>query len=419
MKMAPMDIVVSDTVPTFNRPDVRLDIVCFSTAHWDAKLWTNRQRLMSILAERHRILFVEPGLFNKEYTKNLVGDDPRRFLPSNWIREVKRNLWVYAPNILPLYREPDVARRAGWKIALTQIRRFCRAHHFDAPVLWTYTPESAAILGQLRERLVVYDCVDNYAATPYYARKPERAKRLQELERALLQQADVVTVTSRNLYDEKRRWSQNTHYVPNVGDAEHFGRALLDSTPIPDDMGNIPHPIIGFIGAVNSYKVDFPLLAEAAQARPDYHFVLIGPLGGWADDGGLSMLDHPNIHLLGPREYESLPGYLKAFDVCMIPYLQNEYTNGVFPLKFYEYLAGGKAIVSTSLPSLSEHREFCYLAADVSEFVALLSCALAETDDALRRARVEFAQKNTWNHRAARIEELAINALDFGERNTA
>lgn len=387
------------------------DIICLSTAHWDAPLWTNRQRLMNIYTQNHRVLFVEPGLYSKSYTLDFVRRQPGRLQPSQWIHKEKENLWVYSPNLLPLYRySPQIQNRA-WAIALRHIQKFCRQNKMDQPVLWLYSPAAIGALGHLNESLVVYDCVDNYAATPYYAKSRTRAELLQKQENRLLQCADLVTTTSHSLFEEKNQINHNTHFVPNVGDAEHFGKALLSETPIAEDIAEIQKPIIGFIGAVNAHKLDFDLIVEIARKSPQFQYVFIGPTAGWGGNTDTSRLNLPNIHLLGARDYNLLPNYLKAFDICIIPYALNSYTQHVFPLKFYEFMAAGKPIVATPLPSLSSQKDMIYIAETAEKFVGSIHAALDEHDGTIRQKRIDLARQNTWQHRAMRIEELVTTAL--------
>src|SRR5687767_4093477 len=103
-----------------------LNFVCFSTAHWDAPLWTNRQRIMNILSETYPVLFVEPGLHSKVYTRQLLRQRPGCFWPGRWFRQEKERLWVYAPALLSLYRFSPRLQAASWQIALAQVRHFCR-----------------------------------------------------------------------------------------------------------------------------------------------------------------------------------------------------------------------------------------------------------------------------------------------------
>ena len=385
--------------------------ICFSTAYWDAELWTNRQHIMDRISRKYPVLYVEPGIHSKRYFRGLLFKQPTRLLPWNWFWEEKDNLWIFSPMLLSLYRFPRFIQYISWRIALRQIRGICRRLGFKNIVLWVYSPEDIRAIDGLGESLVLYDCVDNYAATPYYMRSKRRAGCLKKLEELLLRRADVVATTSQPLWEEKKVFNPNTHLVQNVGDAQHFQKAMNENTPIPDDITRIAKPTIGFIGAVNDHKVDFALLDHMAQGHPEWQLVLIGPIGGWGGKTDTSALDHPNIHLLGKRPYDQLPGYIKAFDVCIIPYNLNAYTQGVFPIKFMEFLATGKPVVTTALPSLEEYRDLAYMADDHEAFLVLVEQALADPVKG-REERVAVAHRNTWEDRANTLLTLVYKAFE-------
>lgn len=313
--------------------------------------------------------------------------------------------------LLSLYRFPRFLQYISWKIALRQIRAICRRLGFRNIVLWVYSPEDVRAVDLLGESLIVYDCVDNYAASPYYLRSKRRAGYLKKLEERLLRRADIVATTSQPLWEEKKAFNPNTHFVQNVGDAKHFQQAMDEQTPIHEDIAQVKKPIIGFIGAVNDHKVDFALLNHLAQRHPEWQLVLIGPIGGWGGKTDTSTLDHPNIHLLGKRPYDQLPGYIKAFDVCIIPYNLNAYTQGVFPIKFMEFLATGKPVVVTALPSLAEYRYLAPMAEDHETFLVLVEQALADPVKG-REERVAMAHRNTWEDRAKTLLNLVYKAFE-------
>jgi glycosyltransferase involved in cell wall biosynthesis len=168
---------------------------------------------------------------------------------------------------------------------------------------------------------------------------------------------------------------------------------------------------LGFVGAISAYKLDFALLEKVARARPLWTIVLIGAVGEGekaADYSGISAL--PNIHVLGGRDYSLLPNYLKGFDVCLLPNRLNEYTRNMFPLKFFEYLASGRPVVGTSLPSLAEFTDFYYQANQAEDFVAKVEEALAEGNNRPAQ-RTEIAKKYSWNVRMEEISSLLEEKL--------
>ena len=273
-------------------------------------------------------------------------------------------------------------------------------------------------MAALPHSLLVYDCVDAYAAFPEF-RGAEPWIRARE--RALCAAADLVFCTSAPLHEAKSSLAPGrTHLVPNVGDAAHFEAAMSPATIVPPDLARLPRPIVGFVGAVSDYKLDVGWLAHLARVRPAWSLVLIGPHGVADPSTDLSALRVlPNVHLLGHRPYGTLPAYLKGFDVAVIPYRRNEATRAVFPIKFFELLASGRPVVISELPSLAEHYAAVRVAADADGFVRACDAALS-TDDAEGRARrLALARANTWDVRVARLWAHVERSLAVGPRPSA
>lgn len=172
----------------------------------------------------------------------------------------------------------------------------------------------------------------------------------------------------------------------------------------------IPVPRIGFIGAISDYKVDFNLLRCIAKARPDWSLVLIGKVGEsdpWTKTGVFQ--DVPNIHLMGPRPYAELPCYLKGFDVAILPNMLNEYTESMFPMKFFEYLAAGKPVVSVDLPALREYRNVVCIARSPQDFIQGIEEALKGNTASLEE-RISVAKEHTYEKRMHKMLQL-VDAL--------
>lgn len=373
------------------------DILCISTADWDNIGWTNKQHIMSRLSKTNRILYIESlGLRQPTIKKKDILRILKRI--KDWFkgpRKINENLFVYSPIILPLHKIKIVQKinhLVLWitlKLLLTRLR-------FKNPILWTYSPPTASLIGRLNEKLVIYHCVDELSATPGIA-----TSAILKMEEKVLKKADLVFTTSKSLYEKKKVFNQNTYYLPNVADVAHFMTASGDLL-IPEDIANIKPPIIGFIGTIVSYKLDFSLIKHIALTHSEWSVVLIGDVAEGENIEEFQSV--PNIFMLGGKRYELLPGYIKAFDVCILPNKINEYTQNMFPMKFFEYLATGKPIVLTELPAVNEYREISYIAKDKEEFIRYIGQALTEDDLPLKQRRIEIAQKNTWE---VRIEEMS------------
>lgn len=389
------------------------DIVCLSSQRWDDGMWTNKQHVMSRLAREHRVIHVNHGLnplpaYLYKHLKDRPTDllRPKKLLTEG-VRRRDGNLHLgdgFAPiftGLLPY----SSSFRDYWTFdfKVEQVRRHLEREEIEEPVVWVYHPGFGDAVDKLPASLVVYDCVDNYAAFPHYEGDRQW---LIEREERLCRRADVVFTTAQELYDQRVDYNpDHTHLVHNVGDARHFKTALNEDLPVAEELQDMDGPVIGFVGAVSNYKLNEQWLMAAADAHPEWNVVVIGPVGVGESGTDVSGLrERPNIHLLGHRDYETLPSYLKGFDVATIPYNINEYTLSCFPIKFFEYMATGTPVVISNLPALEEHYDIAHVAETAEEFVADCERAVEQSETGEgAEARVERAEQNSWE---TKIEEM-------------
>jgi glycosyltransferase involved in cell wall biosynthesis len=380
------------------------DIVCVGFADWDTELWTNQHHLMSRLARENRVLFVESlGLRQPQ----LAGRDVKRIL-----RRLQRGiapprmvdgLHVLSPLVIPLHRFAAV-RVLNRRLLPFLVRRAVERFGMQRPILWAYVPQAEALLDALDPSLVVYHCVDDIAAQPGIDGASFRAA-----ETRFATRADLVLASAPSLAERMRTLNGNVLFAPNVADTTLFAGAL-EPGPVDPQLDALPHPRIVFTGAVVATKLDVPLLVELARARPQWSFALVGPVGVGDPRTDVSALAaEANVHLLGRRRYDELPDVLRAADAGLIPYARNELTNGIFPMKVYEYLAAGLPVVATQLPSIAGVAEIA-TAPDAAGLAALLDDALAKDDAARRAERSRAAREHSWDARLGEIA-TAVEAL--------
>lgn len=288
-----------------------------------------------------------------------------RFLPRRWRR------WLVS-----LLSVPQVVRRI--------------APDLHPPVvLWSYLGELTLPLRRaLKAEILCYHRLDDYAVL---------LPKDRPLERAIEAKADLLFVVSATLQEQYARQGRTAILLPNGVDLAHFSQALKEGTEVPKELASLPSPRIGFVGFVDPLWVDTELLLALAWARPDWSVVIVGPTERWRLPSDVP----PNLHLLGARPYRSVPCYLKGMDVCLVPFRENAVSRAASPLKLYEYLAAGRAVVSTPVPDLTFLGSVVRSARSQDEFLTAIEASLPLAHDPIeQQRRLEVAAQHSWQQRA-------------------
>jgi len=309
------------------------------------------------------------------------------FIDSWWLEISQREcgVWVVVPHL------PDfVSDELATAMQQSLMNELFEDHAIANPILWYYTPAALTFTEHLPASVVVYDCMDELSAFQ------GASSVLRELEQQLMKRADIVFTGGQSLYEAKQHLHSNIHAFPSSIDAAHFGQART-LTQYPLDQQAIPHPRLGFYGVIDE-RLDLDLLNGVAQAKPDWHLVIIGPVVKIDPD---RLPHYPNIHYLGSKSYQELPHYLSGWDVAMLPFAHNESTRFISPTKTPEYLAGGKPVVSTSIRDVVRpygEQNLVQIADTVTDFVAAAEQAMQHQQNADWLHRVDrFLAQNSWD----------------------
>jgi glycosyltransferase involved in cell wall biosynthesis len=385
-----------------------IDIVFYLPVRWEV---THRRPLIEALAKYGagtvRILVVERPIdpimtfVRHPYKLKLWREHGSRLI------SVNSNLYRY----LPLVGLHDRVSQhiPGWnalncKVLALQLRRQMERIGFTSPrrAAWLYNPMQRDYLGLVGETMRVYECYDEYASLP--GRSERYLATLRRKEDQLLRRVDLVLATSKNLARTKGMKHPDVQFHPAGVDYELFAQAQDADTSVPDDLAAIPSPRLGYTGGMALIN-DFNLLARIAREKPEWSIVLIGSYSKelTKSEDFKYLRRNPNVYCFGWKSYETLPSYLKGLDVCLLPYLNTEWTRNMYPNKLIQYLAAGKPVVASRLPELEPFKDVVLLASYADEFISNAQYALENDSPALATRRMERAKEFSWERRAEEV----------------
>lgn len=385
------------------------DIVYVCEGQWSFTRGGHMSSFFPRLAEHNRILYVDLPVASQYFYK-YPGQGLRRLAASfSGPRKTSTNFYTWSPlPFIPFGNRDIKNEHMNRRLLEGRIRRVLAGLGFEAPLLIVQRYNSAPWFGAFGEKLSCYLCVDEYA---YTVSSDAKDQAVMDIEAELLRQVDIVFCTAKSLVEDKSRVNGNCFFLENAADYEHFSQALDPALPIPDDIAAIPGPILGLI-ATTPQRLDFELLGQVAKTRPQSQIVLLGYLDS-AQIDKLAMLD--NVHYLGWRDFDKIPGYIKAFDVCLIPFKVNPQTNTMNPYKLHEYVAAGKPLVSTALSEVKDYAKrypgVIYCANTPDEYITLIETALTEDKAACVRRRAAAARENTWEKRLEQFSMIVKQSL--------
>ncbi|ALA59230.1 glycosyltransferase family 1 protein [Nitrospira moscoviensis] len=381
-----------DCPPTYLRARVssHSDVLCLSHLRWNW-VYQRPQHLLTRAAKQRRVFFFEEPVYQNGCAQNGCAQDGGAARLA--IAQPHPNVWVATPHL-------PAGLVNGSRDALLRdlLNGLIESAGLEDYLSWYYTPMALPFSRHLQPVARIYDCMDQLSA--FAGAPPE----LIDLERELLDSSDLVFTGGLSLYEAKRELHDDVHCFPSGVDVEHFAAARAGLRQ-PDDQQAVPGPRLGYCGVIDE-RLDLPLLASLAQARPRWQVVLVGPVTK-VDEAALPRA--ANIHYLGPKRYEDLPAYIGGWDVALMPFARNESTRYISPTKTPEYLAAGKPVVSTSIRDVVRtygEPGLVRIADEPEAFVAAVEESLLD-DPLLRLRRVDAVlRQRSWDKTWSRMQCL-------------
>jgi glycosyltransferase involved in cell wall biosynthesis len=366
---------------------MRGSVLILGSAQYSDRSWVNCQEIASRLSSRgHAVLFVDSiGL----RVPRAGGGDPARIIArlrdaAAGVRRAPDGVWVASPVV-----------RSGVLLRYF-VRRALRAAGVRPDALIAYLPSWAPVVEIFPRSLSIYHCVDAFEENPGVDRA-----RVSAQEARLLRSVSTVIAVSPPLRERLASMHPDVRYLPNVADVGRF-TAAATSGAIPSDLGAIPRPRLLYLGNLAAYKIDLERIGRLAASRPEWSFVLVGPIGrGDPSTRSRSLTSLPNVHILGERERAEAPFYVAGADVCLLPLLSGRSTENSSPLKIYEYLASGHPIVATPIPAIEEliRAGLVRGAKRDEEWAQAIASAIEDEDPQASTRRRSEARLHGWDSR--------------------
>lgn len=385
------------------------DIICFGLQPWDLEIAFTLKYTAIEMSKKNRVLFLNPPLHRGDLIKNpdhprvvnrkavLKGEEPDMF-------QYNDNLWVFTPktviesiNWIPLGSLHDRLNKMNDKRFASQAKRALERLNFKDYILFN---DNSMLIGfylkeLLKPRFSIYLLRDAVTLVSYHAKHGTR------LEPALISKMDLMVANSDYFANYGKQFNKHSYMIGQGCDLTLYNDKE-GKIEVPADLKAIDKkPIIGYVGALTTIRLDIEALVHIAKQRPDWTLLLVGPEDDVFKQSELHELE--NVYFLGRKDPKDLPGYIKGFDVALNPQIVNLITDVNYPLKIDEYLALGKATVATKTTFMDYFKEYVYLASSKEEYIEKIERALEEDNNAVQKQRIEYAKTHSWENFVKKI----------------
>ena len=373
------------------------NILCMSTPSWEGDYAKTIVEMMRILSKDNKVLYVENpatwlDLFRyflkRDWAKVrfLLNSKPKRFEEAEGIVYVLNPGPVIPINFLPHNKTYERVLKWNNQVVLKKVKHVLKKLKMENDLVHinAFNPMlSVETLAQFGEAVSVYYCYDEISASHYMKDHGTF------LEPELLRKADLTVVTSEGLLENKKENAQRIALVKNGVDYSLFSQGFREELP--------PQATIGYIGSIDN-RLDLELLEFCLKRHPEWNWEFVGRVTDASVGDFLKTF--PNVVMRGAHPSCDLPVFMPRYSVGIIPFVKNEFTRGIYPLKINEYLAAGLPVVLTDFGLLDEFRHIAAITSSKEDFLAELERAIVEDNAEKRHYRKEFARGNSWKARA-------------------
>jgi glycosyltransferase involved in cell wall biosynthesis len=392
------------------------DIIVVGQQPWDVSIGSNCKNIAIEWSKYNRVLYVNSpldriskfrGKSDPKITKRISVVEGRE----KGLIPIKENLWNLFPDEMiesinwikwPFFFE--FFNKRNNKLFSTSILKAVKELGFKDFILFNDNDmfRSFYLKTLLKPAISIYYSRDFMLAVEYWSFHGKKH------EPELIADSDICVANSTYLADYCRKYNNNSFYVGQGCELDIFMQT--DGLAKPNDLLPIKGPVIGYVGALQSIRLDISILEYIAASKPEWAVVLVGPEDNEFMASALHQMN--NVYFLGSKDPSTLPAYINAFDVCINPQIVNQVTIGNYPRKIDEYLAVGKPVVATKTEAMSIFKDHCYLAETKDDYVWMIAESLQNNSPELKAERRNFASAHTWENSVLEIDKAISNWFD-------
>jgi glycosyltransferase involved in cell wall biosynthesis len=279
------------------------------------------------------------------------------------------------------------------------------------------SPTQYLLVKELGEKLSIYLAVDDRTLTVEGEGIPGEL----EAEKILLGRVDMVICISEALADRLRTRipsgsTLRVHALPNGYDKKIFNTER--EYPEPPFLVGVPRPRILVAGHI-SERIDWDGLSSVTRARPKWRWVFLGP----ADQGmkeRIARIFAKRGFYHAPVLVSNVPAWISHCDASAVPYRLNPFTLASHPLKAMEYLAMGKPLLSTRVPSLECYDgvvEWVEEGVGQSYAQALDRILRHDGNPEMETMRMRAVANDSWDARVDQFSKVVLEGLNSVDKS--
>ncbi|WP_316810257.1 glycosyltransferase [Pedobacter heparinus] len=395
--------------------DFKNDIIIIGQQPWDTEIGSNCKDIALEFSKTNRVLYINSPLDRITLFRNKNDQKIKKRIniikgKEQGLIKIKDNLWNYYPDCMvesinwlnSHFLFNLINRLNNWKFSISIIKAI-KQLGFSNFILFNDNEifKGYYLKDLLNPSLSIYYSRDYMIGVDYWRKHGVK------LEARLIAKSDLCFSNSAYLAEYCSSFNQNSFNVGQGCDVQEF---ISVNNDVPDELRDIGRKTIGYVGSLNSERLDIQVIEQIADSFPECMVVLVGPEDQQFKVSRLH--DSQNVIFTGLKPVDVLPAYINSFDVCINPQILNKITIGNYPRKIDEYLAMGKAVVATKTKTMEFFADFVYLADTADAYVPLIRLALAEdkANDSIL-ARKAFALTHTWQESVKKMSKEIVKIL--------